>query len=615
MSDEHNIHVEGGPTLFDDLTRQEQGDAGLDPWAEILDLINEIKQDADRAGIYTLLPTEVLARRAELYYQQRVDKIRRTLTNGGAAPDVVRAVCHDYITVLTGQFRFKASPKQMQDALRAITPAAAFSIDRYGFYFGLLTNYSRYLLRYHDYVEAVKSEAATDETKRAYLSGHFSAMDARAVRWLLNIGVFQPSDFAGFDPSVMTEFFGRIGGWAVLGEYTLYYLIAKTALLATPQELAEIEAPPIPSQEPVEKFAATVCSETEDFLERAATTFTEAATSEPSPQKEQATEAAREWDDDTNTDTVKIHQNYGLVLSRPVDVSPNGAQITKTFPIQRYIDEFNQKPVRFGNITTFGTVTEQHVQRVFEGANLLPEYFKSRMTVENGRYSFQTNLSEFAEICGYADAGQAEKSALLGALLILRNLFFVLNKPYRTTEYVDSKGRKRTRQVGGLSAVQFLNVREIGMETGDLFIEIYPESLKGKPTLINPKTYKQLRSTAKSTRQSRFNYQIATKSHKSENDLIDDVFGLKQMRDNAATDEEQKRVKTYIQNHRAEFRKKVLAWFKEYVEAGILTTFKREPSKTDKRDFVLSWACPEPEKLIPPDLKPDDLIQDDADEQ
>lgn len=608
MSDERNIKVEGGPTLFDGLTPQEQGDAG-DPWAEILDLIDEIKQDADRAGIYVLVPTEALARRAEIYYKQNAEIIKKTLADGGATPGVIGVVCRDYINVLTGQFKFKATPEQMQSALMAITPADAFAIDRYGFYFALLTNYSRYLLRYRDYFDAVKGKAATDETKRAYLAKHFSAMDARAVRWLLNIGELEPSDFAGFEPSVMSEFFARIGSWAALGEYVVYYFVAKTALLATPQELDEIEAPPIPSQTPVQQFAATVCSETVEALNGAAEKFAEAKRSEPSPQQAQAKRAAREWNNETNTESlIKIHQNYGIVLSRPVNISPNGEQVTQTFPVRRYIDDFTAR-----NPVYNGLITEATVQKVVEGVNLLPQYFGNRMTVgEGGRFSFDTNISEFAEICGYVDANQQQKLGLLGALQMLDNLFFVVDKPKRFEERTTNRGRKKIVQVGGLVAMRFLVIRRVGLELGELFIEVYPESLKGRPTFMTEQRYKALRAKAKGLTQSRFNAQISSKSHKSERDLIDEVFGLADMKQHAKPDD-LPNVTRYIQNHRSDFRKKVLGWFQDYVDAGILTTFSREPSKTDKRDFVLSWTCPDASKLDPPPYDPNGDYFDDTD--
>lgn len=657
MARKDTINTEGGPTLFDAVQPQEtpqtgQGAApqGLntaadvfgdldrvaegwqaqaptegkadqpDEWAEIMEIVAEVRRDAERAGVWVLLPPETLLRRGELYYNQRVEQIRKVMTEAGASDAAVVAVCHDYAGILSGTCTFAADAAQMQDALKALRPAVAFNIDRVGLYFGVLLNYSRFLERFGEYVATVKGEQATEDTKRAFISGFYPAMDARAVDWLLFNGYMAPSDFSGFDPAEMRQFFDRIDAVSKLADYTLYYTVARLALVATPDECEALTPPPhignlrIENENiPFSLFCEYLVTDTVDRLNKAAAKFTEAATADaPTAQvQEQARQAARDWNDDTNA--VKIHQNFGLVLSRPVHVAPNETNPFQTLPIQPYIDDFNAHPTRFGNITTYGTVTEQSVQRVFEGLNLLPQYLnRQAKRTENGRYMFRTNLTEFAEICGYADAGQAEKSALLGALLLLRNLYFVVDKPLKRVEYVDRKGRTRRRREGGPTAIQFLNVPEIGLETGELRIELYPDCLKGTPTYLHATTFKQLRGRNSSTPQSRFNYQIATKSHKSERDLIDDVFGLRDKLEQAKTEAEQKRVNDYVRKHRPEMRNKVLGWFADYVRDGILTEFKREPSKADARDFVLSWSCPDASKLNPP---PSLNGADNADEQ
>lgn len=617
MTRKTTVSTEGGPSLFDGPDPQETPATGqetptveaadvtdADEWADTLRLVEETRRDAQRAGIWLLLPTETLLRRAEIYYNQRADQIRETLTASGVTADVVAVVCSDYAGVLSGQFKFNATPAQMQTALRALKPYAAFNIDRYGLYFALLLNYSRFLLRFHDYDEAVKGVFATEETKREYINAFYPAMDARAVRWLLNIGYFQPSDFSGFDPAEMGQFFARIAEYAALGEYTLYYTVARLALVATPEELAEVEAPPfLHVQTSLPRFCEQVVQETVDNLNRAGEKFA-AASATTATEQQQAQKAGKDWHDDTNAPPVKIHENYGIVLSRPVNVSPHGAEIVNTLPVQRYIDDFNAHPTAYTNLVINATVTQMTVQKVFEGVNLLPQYLSNSMRViDGGRFEFHTNISQFAEICGYADANQDEKRALLGALVLLSNLYFVVDKPKKYAERVTLKGRKIQYQTGGRVALQFLNVPQIGLDSGELIIVVTPESLKGRPTLITPETYKQLRAEAKGLTQSRFNYQIATKSHKSEMDLIDEVFGFRDMLDYATPDELPK-VTKYVQGHRAEYRKKILGWFDAYVKAGILTEFKREQSKTNKRDFVLSWACPDPSKLSPPPFDP-----------
>lgn len=606
------------PTLFDAVEPQEpttgQGTAApqepaadVDEWADVLRVYGELKEQARQAGVWCLFAPETLIQSGEVLYNQHKPQIITTMRKNGASVDTIATVLSDYIGVITGvTTNFEATPEQMQEALRALPPFEAFYIDRYALYFGLLMNYSRYLLRFGEYTEKVKGVVATEETKRQYIEAFYSTMDARAIKWLSHIGYIKPADFGGIEPAKMSQFFARITAYAALGEYALYYTVARLALTATPQELATVEPPPVMSQTTVQEFCEVVLKDTAEQLNKAAEKFAAAGWADTQQEQAQAREAGENWHADTNTPTVKIHENFVAVLSKPVNVSSNGADIIKELSVQRYIDEFNKNPLHVGNITDYGTVTVQAVQRAFEGVNLLNQYLSGQTPYNDDRIIFHTNLSEFSKICGYADAGQAEQRALLGALLIIRNLYFIIDKPVKIIEYKDSRGRTRRRKTGGKTAVQFINVPTIGLENGELHIELYRDCLKGEPVYVHGATFKQLRGKVKSTPQSRFNYQLATKSHKSERDMIDEVFGFRDMLNNAATDEERKRVKTYVQNHRPECRKKILRWVDDYMKDGILTKFSRTPSKTDARDFVLSWELPKPEKLNPPPSNPDD---------
>ena len=612
MAKNDKITTDGGPTLFDALDPQEQGGTwqGLEPqepapkdnaeepetaevWADALRLLDALRDYADSSGAWFVNPPEPLIRRAELYYNQHVEAVRRVLRKSGADARTVHVVCRDYAGILSGTCEFTADALQMQTALRCVEPVEAFNIDRYGLYFGLLSNYSRFLLRFHDYAEAVKGEAATEESKRAFISGFYPAMDARAVTWLSFNGYLTASDFTGFDPSEMVAFFQRMGEYAQFADYTLYYVVARLALVATPAELDAVAPPPHlrNTQTPIAQFCEQVTRETLEHLNKAAEKFAEGLTANTPTKQEQARQAGKDWHDDTNARPVKIHENYGIVLSRPVNVSPHGQQVVTTLPVQQYIDKFKRENPTFGNIT------QMTVQKVFEGVNLLPQYLAGNMTRgEGGRLGFRTNISEFAEICGYADANQDEKRALLGGLHVLDGLYFVVDKPMKYTERTTAKGRKVKQLTGGRTAVRFLIVRSIGLDTGELFIEVYPESLQGRPTLITYDRFKKLRAQQKGLAQSRFNAQIETKSHKSENALIDEVFGYADMREHAAP-EDLPQLNTYIRKNRPNARTKMLGWFQQYIQAGIIADFKREPSKTDKRDFVLSWSCPDTDKL------------------
>lgn len=629
MTHNDKINVEVEPTLFDGVEPQEtaentQGTAERETPEWLAKRVEEIgKRAAANEGVWQVIPTPALILRGETYYNQREKSIRELLEQSGMTADAVNTVLADYVGVLNGIFAFEATPTQMEQALKAVKPYVAFNIDRYGLYYGLLLKYWRFLLRLYHYTERVKSQDATEETKREYIETGFNAIDAMAVKWLLAIGYVEPSDFAGIDPSEMRTFFSRINGFAQLGEYTTYYTIARLALVATPDEMADVEAPPyLNTETPITEFCEQVIQEADKHLNEQAEKFA-AAAANTEQEQEQARQAGKSWQDGTNKQTIVIYENVAKVLAKPINVSPYKAEIVTTLPIKRYIKDFNEHPVRFGKIETYPTITEQSVIRAFDGVGLLPNYLRGKMIADGDgrRLEFRTNLSEFAEICGYQDAGQAEKLALLGGLLVLRNNYIIVDKPFRYYEYKDMKGRTRRKRSGGLTAFQLLNIPQIGLDTGELIIEAYIDffnsSLRKGPdgklipnnTFIDQDTYNKLRGKVKGTAQYRFNIQIATKSHKNERQLIYEVFGLDDMLKQAektdieaGNNTEQKRVKTYIQNHYAGFKKKIAGWFDEYLKDGIITEFKREPSKTDNKDFVLSWKCPDPQGLIPPQL-------------
>ena len=121
---------------------------------------------------------------------------------------------------------------------------------------------------------------------------------------------------------------------------------------------------------------------------------------------------------------------------------------------------------------------------------------------------------------------------------------------------MQAKTHEKTKKTGGVTAMQFLSLRQYD-ETGDLFIEVYPESVEGHPTLITADIFKRLRDRSKGLAQSRFNYHITEKSHKSENDLIDDCFGFADMLRHASDDELPK-VKKYIRSNRSARRREML---------------------------------------------------------
>ena len=58
---------------------------------------------------------------------------------------------------------------------------------------------------------------------------------------------------------------------------------------------------------------------------------------------------------------------------------------------------------------------------------------------------------------------------------------------------------------------------------------------------------------------------------------------------------ELQKVKTYIQNHRSDDKKKIAKWFQQYAADGVLT-YERIKSKTGK-DYYYKWTIIHPEGL------------------
>lgn len=522
-------------------------------------LIDEIREVALREGRYIPLPTPRLMERADALFSQNAETVREALIAGSNAIDAA-TILKDYAAALSGSYNFAATPTDMALALKAIRPFRAYMIDRYGLYFTLLLNYGRYMNAAANYHHDVRdAETATAETKRAYVNDPVSLMDARAYVWLRERGQIAAEDFDGIDPAEVEAFAARMNDYAALAEYCTYYFVAKYALLATADELAEILPPPLNTQTAVQDYAETLANETKQRVDAYADKFADAYNADKPLAEREKIEAEAER-------PVKIHQNIGIVLSRPVAVSPKGQNVAYSLPVKKYITRYVSENPKYGNIT------EYTVQKVFEGVNLLPNYVHDAKHY-NGQSTYRTNISDFAELCGYQDASQPEKLALYGGLLMLSNLYFVVDRPRRYVEYTKANGKTVRRQSGGLTAIRFITVRETGLESGELLIDVFPEALTGRPTYLTAETYKQLRTKAKGLNQSRFNYQILSKGHKLEQDLIDEVFGYADMLKNAEAEDDAanlRKVRDYVRKKRPNARKKLAQWFEDYAANGII---------------------------------------------
>jgi len=572
MARQHNYTVEAGPSLYDEMPQGNEQHTFNDLFAEL----NELRQMVEDTGFYFALPNEALATRAETYYNNHIEQIRAVLDASGTAADVADVVTTDYANVLFGSRVPKATPDQMKTALKVFKPYKAYSIDRYGLYWALLLNYSRCLNMWGNYQYDVAGVTATPESKQEFINWFYSAADARAVLWLASIGELTPAAFAGvFETNVVNSFMDRVTEWGNLYEYSALYFIAKYALLATPQELDAITKPPIHSQTPVIDFAEQFAAEAQQRLGKTADKYGAAFEAEKTAEKEQAAEGANNWRDDANTQILQLHEVPNMICSMSVQISPNGPVIRDTMQIQQVI-----AGVTVAN-PGFGLITPMTVQKVFEAVNLLPHYCTPQI-IENDKLQYNVSHSKFAEICGYQDASQPQKTALLGSLIMLNNLYIVINRPIRCIENTAKDGKKYKKKIGGRTAVQILNVPEFDKE--NITIIVTPKAFKGRPTFITMADYKQLRDEAKGLSQSRFNYQLLSKGHKAENDLAKEVFGYDEKLQLAANDPEAlKRVKRSICNHKSRDINTIAKWFEDYKAKGIITY------KYNARTKVYTW--------------------------
>ena len=574
------IQPEGGPSLWDGLSTDADPQAPQEqPENDTLKALNEVRELAEKSGYYVALPNDAILTRAENYFNAYYSTVRDALINTGTTEETADVVVKDYARVLIGSGIPQANPQQMAEALKHLKPYKAYSIDRYGLYFAVMMNYARCLNRMYDYNEAVKGDTATVETRKRFIGGFWTGAEARAITWLLSVGVMEPADFGGIDPAEVGEFLNTVKSWADLGDYVTYYFVAKYALLATPEELAEITRPPIQSATPIIEFADKAATEAKQRLDDTADKFADMFEAERKADQEraeaEARAARRDWENKVNAAPIPLHEVPNIICSRPVEISPRGKQLIEILPIQQYIDDFtrNEENAQYGLITPFT------VQRVVEAINILPHFLKQ--TNEDGQLLFHTTMNEFAELCGYIDANLEQQRALLGGLMLVSEKYFVVNRPYKVITKEYTNGRKKRITVGGPTATQLVHVK-IGIETGGLDIIIDPDAMRGKPTLIQIHDYKALRAAAgKNLSRSRFNAQILSKGHKNVDDMLNEVFGYDEKLKLCEGDAEAlKRAKRDIRQHKPRNRAKLFEWFNETQAAGIITYTYNEKTNT-----------------------------------
>ncbi len=597
------------PTLFDVEASMPQD--GLDDkaanarmWEKLDELLHTAEELRMKTGIYKVLPTPELMPRIKAYFDNTVGPITAALS--GVSEETRNAVLFDYAAALSGGYDYTVTLEQMQEVLRAVKPSKAFQIDRYGLYWCVFLQYSRTLRVYDEYRRRMidtDSRKIPARDKAVYMAEAMTFNNAdyfRAFEYLKNNGYATPLDFVGCNTSDVRAFLDKAQEWADVAAYGSFYALVRGAYAGTDEDIQKILPPPVfkYGQTGAGEWAEHRFEEIQKHLNQYALRVADLIDAETQAEMEKAraeVEAAEE------TNQILVLKEIPLLInSRPVNIAAEG-DLTHVFPVQAYIDDFTRANTIYINPENGRSlITPTVVQQVFEGINLLMPYGK--MVAASGRYEVITSIEELSKIVGYADANSNEKKALLGGLQLFNGLYVVVERPYRFEYIIGKGGAKKRKRVGGPTAVNVMQLSEFGLKSGELKLSISPEALRGKPVYITEKTYKQLRKQAKGANQSRFNAQLLTKGHKDENDLVAEVFGYESMQSNAERikDADQRakelqKVKTYIQNHRSDDKKKIAKWFQQYAADGVLT-YERIKSKTGK-DYYYKWTIIHPEGL------------------
>ena len=535
----------------------------------------------EQAGDRWRVPEALLSRTME-YYTRKAQQVREHLNAGASkfwelSPEMENALLEDYARALFGVFDFTATRDQME-RLRALRSTRPFLIDRYGLYYAVLGGYSDIARRLYDYeritapTDQYRGTNQTDELQ-AFINGPTYTAEGRAVSYLLRSGGFDAARFSGVTgPAEVNAFLDRCELFGAVYDYATYYGVCKYCLNATREELAAIPTPrdkfgDKTPQQFAEQAAATV-NKRLDRVDASLADVFDATTAEATTE---AKAQAREQIEQAPRDLVRVSDTFAALLSRDVYGSKYGENVRNEndiLPIQSFIAAYMEK-----HPDAVGQTTPRIIEKTIEGVNLLQR--KQRVTPVNGLFTFNTNISEFAELCGYTDAGEDQKRAILLALSVLNGLYLAVWRPR------------------GLAAIKMLTVREIGLTgqiKGNLIIDVSTDATKGRPQLLGYSDFERLRREAKGYAENHFRYQIIAKGHKTENALLDEIFGytnaIREATEDHADAETLNALRRNQQKNRPRDRVRLQRMFEREAAAGFLR-FKRYTNT--KGETVYSW--------------------------
>ena len=546
----------------------------------------------EQAGNRWRVPAALLSRTME-YYTEQAPLIREHL-NAGASDfwkldtEMENVLLEDYARALFGVFDFRASQEQMLK-LRGLRSGWAFDLDKYGLYYAVLGGYWGICRGLYEYEwitgakEYYKNPKIQQSVQKEYISGPNSSEDVRAVSYLIRTGEFDAARLAGIcGPAEVNAFLDRCQLFEAAFDYATYYSICKFSLWASREELDTITPPrdrfgkPIPKQ-----YAEQAAARIRKSLERIAKIMAEIMDAPTVEAANEAIKKAREENQNPPRDIVQVPNTFAGVLSRDVYASKFGEHVKNEndiLPIQAFISSYMDK-----HREETGTTTPLYVEKAIEGVNMLHRL--GNIKPVGGWYTYETTITQFATLCGYENPTGEQVRAVLLALLVLKNLYLAV---WRTD---------------GIHAVNLLNVPDIGVTgeaRGKIRIQVNTEATKGRPQLLAWKDFERMRKEAKGRAENHFRYQIIGKGHKTEEALLNEIFGyenaINEARAQGADAETLNGIKRNQQKHKPRDKKRLQAMFERQQAAGFLTFRKYTNAKGET---VYSWKCTDAEKQEP----------------
>lgn len=592
---------------FEAMQRRERAE---EQWVfEQIQELRELREQLEGTGQYFLLPTVALTKRAEAYYTQYAEDITKLFANTGVDDETTRGILQDYIGTLTGLFNVKLPLSKQAELLGKIRPWRVFLTERYGLnlLFFIYMNNVRAAREYIDYFkladghltkvtahldengkiveEREQIEMTVEEQKRDFLNTKINRiksgtvpMYAAGYRWINNnkadesgelFSIVEPSDFSGIEPELVNQYYAYVDGYSGVDYYVSYYYIAKYALKATPEELKEIDFPPLfkdfeSASEYAERVGAILYRNAQSTAEKVERLLAAETVEETEKAKQELTEPSEPQG------TIRVPETFALLGSRDVWASVDGTpKMTQgILPIKAFITDYMTR----NHLTE--QVTPRTVEKVIEGVNLLQNLYNVKPV--GGQYTFETNISEFAELIGYKDANQEQKLEIMRALQVLDGLYLAV---WRSN---------------GLEALRVFTIQRIGLTgelAGKLTLNVYADVMKGRPNLISYRDFNDMRKNAKGQAEHHFRNQIIAKGQKEENALLNEVFGyetlLEEIAQSGGTAEDIAKAKRNIEKHKSRDKRRLAKWFEEYKQRGWLVwyTYTRNP----KGEYIYKW--------------------------